>query len=151
MVSFKLGQIYGEQARLPQALIEKISRRAEGNPFYVCAGGLWQVGAGRVLGGRVGEGCTVIRMALDEDAVDPRGFWASVVEGLRGGGVDVSGVAVGSADHHDLALPRSAPRDSSGAGGVGVGLWGVLAVAVGGPGAGPGHPALWGQAGGWSC
>ena len=35
LVSFKLGQIYGEQARLPQALIEKISRRAEGNPFYI--------------------------------------------------------------------------------------------------------------------
>ena len=35
LVAFKLGQIYGEQARLPQALIEKISRRAEGNPFYI--------------------------------------------------------------------------------------------------------------------
>jgi predicted ATPase len=35
LVSFKLGQIYGEQAKLPQALIEKISRRAEGNPFYI--------------------------------------------------------------------------------------------------------------------
>ena len=35
LVSFKLGQIYGEQARPPQALIEKISRRAEGNPFYI--------------------------------------------------------------------------------------------------------------------
>ena len=35
LVSFKLGQIYGEQARLPQALIEKISQRAEGNPFYI--------------------------------------------------------------------------------------------------------------------
>ena len=35
LVSFKLGQIYGEQAKLPQALIEKISRQAEGNPFYI--------------------------------------------------------------------------------------------------------------------
>src|SRR5215207_1929765 len=35
LVSFKLSQIYGEQAKLPQALIEKISRRAEGNPFYI--------------------------------------------------------------------------------------------------------------------
>ena len=35
LVSFKLGQIYGEQARLLGALIEKISRRAEGNPFYI--------------------------------------------------------------------------------------------------------------------
>lgn len=35
LVSFKLGQIYGEQARLPEALIEKISQRAEGNPFYI--------------------------------------------------------------------------------------------------------------------
>ena len=35
LVSFKLAQIYGEQAKLPQALIEKISRRAEGNPFYI--------------------------------------------------------------------------------------------------------------------
>src|SRR5215207_7710692 len=30
LVSFKLGQIYGEQAKLPQALIEKIRHRAEG-------------------------------------------------------------------------------------------------------------------------
>jgi len=35
LVSFKLGMIYGEQARLSQALIEKISGRAEGNPFYI--------------------------------------------------------------------------------------------------------------------
>ncbi len=35
LVSFKLGQIYGEQARLSQGLIEKISRRADGNPFYI--------------------------------------------------------------------------------------------------------------------
>jgi len=35
LVSFKLGQIYGEQARLPQALIDKISQRADGNPFYI--------------------------------------------------------------------------------------------------------------------
>ena len=35
LVSFKLGQIYGEQTKLSQALIEKISRRAEGNPFYI--------------------------------------------------------------------------------------------------------------------
>jgi len=35
LVSFKLSQIYGEQTKLPQALIEKISRRAEGNPFYI--------------------------------------------------------------------------------------------------------------------
>jgi LuxR family transcriptional regulator, maltose regulon positive regulatory protein len=52
----------------------------------------------------VGEGCTVVRMALDEDAVDPRVFWASVVAGVRGSGVDVSGVAVGRADRRDLAL-----------------------------------------------
>ncbi|MEP7136020.1 MAG: tetratricopeptide repeat protein [Chloroflexota bacterium] len=35
LVQYKLGQVYGEQAKLPQALIEKISRRAEGNPFYI--------------------------------------------------------------------------------------------------------------------
>jgi class 3 adenylate cyclase len=35
LVSLKLAQIYGEQAKLPQALIEKIGRRAEGNPFYI--------------------------------------------------------------------------------------------------------------------
>ena len=35
LVAFKLGQIYGEQARVPQALIEKISQRTEGNPFYI--------------------------------------------------------------------------------------------------------------------
>lgn len=35
LVSYKLSQIYGEQARLPQALIERISQRAEGNPFYI--------------------------------------------------------------------------------------------------------------------
>jgi adenylate cyclase len=35
LVSFKLGQIYGEEAKLPKALIEKISSRAEGNPFYI--------------------------------------------------------------------------------------------------------------------
>ena len=52
----------------------------------------------------VEEGCTVVQMMLDDDAIDPRVFWASVVEGVRGGGVDVSGVAVGSADRHDLAF-----------------------------------------------
>lgn len=35
LVSFKLGQIYGEQVSLPQALVETISSRADGNPFYV--------------------------------------------------------------------------------------------------------------------
>ena len=35
LVAFKLSQIYGEQARVPQALIEKISQRTEGNPFYI--------------------------------------------------------------------------------------------------------------------
>jgi predicted ATPase/class 3 adenylate cyclase len=35
LVAFKLAQIYGEQARVPQALIEKISQRTEGNPFYI--------------------------------------------------------------------------------------------------------------------
>jgi adenylate cyclase len=35
LVSLKLGQIYGKQARLPEALIEKIGDRAQGNPFYI--------------------------------------------------------------------------------------------------------------------
>jgi len=35
LVSLKLGQIYGADARLPQALIEQICTRAEGNPFYI--------------------------------------------------------------------------------------------------------------------
>lgn len=35
LVAFKLGQIYGKQANLPKALIEQISVRAEGNPFYI--------------------------------------------------------------------------------------------------------------------
>ena len=35
LVLLKLGQIYGEAAKLPPALIEKISHRAEGNPFYI--------------------------------------------------------------------------------------------------------------------
>ncbi len=35
LVSYKLGQIYGEQTKLPQAFIEKINLRAEGNPFYI--------------------------------------------------------------------------------------------------------------------
>lgn len=35
LILYKLGQMYGNQAKLPQALIEKISRRAEGNPFYI--------------------------------------------------------------------------------------------------------------------
>jgi adenylate cyclase len=35
LVSFKLRQVYGSDARLSQALIEKISQRAEGNPFYI--------------------------------------------------------------------------------------------------------------------
>ena len=35
LVSFKLRQNYGEQAVLPKALIEQISLRAEGNPFYI--------------------------------------------------------------------------------------------------------------------
>ena len=35
LVAFKLGQLYGEAATLPKALIEKISLRAEGNPFYI--------------------------------------------------------------------------------------------------------------------
>jgi LuxR family maltose regulon positive regulatory protein len=52
----------------------------------------------------VGEVCTVARTVLDEDAVDPRAFWASAVESLRGSGVDVSGVAVGGADRHKLAF-----------------------------------------------
>jgi LuxR family transcriptional regulator, maltose regulon positive regulatory protein len=52
----------------------------------------------------VGDGCTVVRMVLDDDAVDPRVFWASVVDGVRGVGVDVSGVAVGSVHRHDLAF-----------------------------------------------
>ena len=35
LVQYKLGQVYGEQVTLPPALIEKISQRAEGNPFYI--------------------------------------------------------------------------------------------------------------------
>ena len=35
LVSLKLHQIYGDHAELPQALIEKIGQRAEGNPFYI--------------------------------------------------------------------------------------------------------------------
>jgi adenylate cyclase len=35
LVSFKLGQIYGDQASLSPALIERISTRAGGNPFYI--------------------------------------------------------------------------------------------------------------------
>jgi adenylate cyclase len=35
LVSSKLSQIYGEEAKLPQALIEKIRSRADGNPFYI--------------------------------------------------------------------------------------------------------------------
>src|SRR5688572_28748544 len=35
LVSFKLGQIYGDEVKLPQELIEKIRHRAEGNPFYI--------------------------------------------------------------------------------------------------------------------
>ena len=35
LVSLKLRQVYGENTQLPQALIEKISVRAEGNPFYI--------------------------------------------------------------------------------------------------------------------
>jgi hypothetical protein len=38
-----------------------------------------------------GEVCTVARTALDEDAVEPRAFWASAVDSLRDSGVDVSG------------------------------------------------------------
>ena len=35
LVAFKLGRLYGEIAIVPQALIEKISERAQGNPFYI--------------------------------------------------------------------------------------------------------------------
>ena len=35
LVQYKLGQVYGDQAKLPDALIERISHRAEGNPFYI--------------------------------------------------------------------------------------------------------------------
>ncbi len=35
LLSFKLGQVYGEETNLPKALIEQISIRAEGNPFYI--------------------------------------------------------------------------------------------------------------------
>jgi len=35
LVSLKLGQVYDRQVKLPQALIEKISSRADGNPFYI--------------------------------------------------------------------------------------------------------------------
>jgi predicted ATPase len=35
LVSFKLRQLYGQQGQLPEKLVEKISLRAEGNPFYI--------------------------------------------------------------------------------------------------------------------
>ena len=35
LITFKLRQVYGEQARVPAALIERISARADGNPFYI--------------------------------------------------------------------------------------------------------------------
>ena len=35
LVTLKLGQIYGEQAHIPKALVKQISVRAEGNPFYI--------------------------------------------------------------------------------------------------------------------
>lgn len=35
LVSFKLAQIYGQDANLPRHLVEQISRRSEGNPFYI--------------------------------------------------------------------------------------------------------------------
>jgi predicted ATPase/class 3 adenylate cyclase len=35
LITFKLRQVYGEQARVPAALIEQISARADGNPFYI--------------------------------------------------------------------------------------------------------------------
>ena len=35
LVSLKLEQIYGEKTEMPPALVERISARAEGNPFYI--------------------------------------------------------------------------------------------------------------------
>lgn len=35
LITFKLRQVYGEQATVPDALIERISLRADGNPFYI--------------------------------------------------------------------------------------------------------------------
>ncbi len=35
LITFKLRQVYGDQARVPAALIEQISARADGNPFYI--------------------------------------------------------------------------------------------------------------------
>ena len=35
LITFKLRQMYGEQARVQAALIERISVRADGNPFYI--------------------------------------------------------------------------------------------------------------------
>ena len=35
LISFKAGQIYGTEAKLPPALIEQICSRADGNPFYI--------------------------------------------------------------------------------------------------------------------
>ncbi len=35
LITFKLKQVYGEQARVPTTLIERISARADGNPFYI--------------------------------------------------------------------------------------------------------------------
>jgi class 3 adenylate cyclase/tetratricopeptide (TPR) repeat protein len=35
LVRFKLGQIYGADAEVPQALVEQLGTRAQGNPFYI--------------------------------------------------------------------------------------------------------------------
>ncbi len=35
LVSIKLGQIYGEETRVPKTLIEQIGARSQGNPFYI--------------------------------------------------------------------------------------------------------------------
>jgi len=55
---------------------------------------------------------TVVYTTLDDDAVSPVGFWATLLEGLQGVGVDVSGVhAAGSTDVVDRPmLARLAQR-----------------------------------------
>src|SRR4051812_2961904 len=50
----------------------------------------------------VGGGHTVVRMAMDQDAVDPRPFWVYAVDSLAASGVDMSAVNMSSASGQDL-------------------------------------------------